>query len=228
VTDPVNRGNGRNVILEWLTPLVAQRPKRGHQTLKFPQQALGAPKFNSNSPIGTTAQQVTFDALYHEHFDFVWRNLCRMGVSPGEVDDAAHDVFLVVHKKLAEFDGGAGVRSWLFAIAQRVAWHYRRAQTRRRTEPLADEEAIDLSSVDNDGNQSKREALTLVHRVLSELSEERRAVFILAELEQLTMPDIAQTLHLPLNTAYSRLRLARRDFEQKLRLHCARASGRQR
>jgi RNA polymerase sigma-70 factor (ECF subfamily) len=159
----------------------------------------------------------TFEEVYAAHFDFVWRNLVRLGVSPCEVDDATHDVFLVVHRRLPDFEEGS-LKGWLFAIARRVAWHYRRAQARRRTVPLPDEDPIDSSSVERERLQARREAHNLVHRILDELDDDRRAVFVLVELEQLSVPDAAEMLRVPLNTTYSRLRLARRDFERKLRL----------
>jgi RNA polymerase sigma-70 factor (ECF subfamily) len=158
----------------------------------------------------------SFDVVYETHFDFVWRNLRRLGVEDGAVDDAAHDVFLVVHRQLGQFDGRS-YRSWLFAIAQRVAWHYRRSRARRRTEPLYDEELGADSSVRPDVHHDKREACVVVNQILERLPDERRAVFVLAELEQMSMPQIAEILAIPLNTAYSRLRLARRDFSRALR-----------
>jgi RNA polymerase sigma-70 factor (ECF subfamily) len=164
------------------------------------------------------SRALTFDEIYAEHFDFVWRNLVRLGVARIDVDDAAHDVFLVVHRRLPDFDGQGSVKGWLFAIARRVAWHYRRAHARRRTVPLADTDPVDGASIEREQLQTRREAHQLVHRILDELDDERRAVFVLVELEQLSVPVAAEMLRVPLNTTYSRLRLARRDFERKLRL----------
>jgi RNA polymerase sigma-70 factor, ECF subfamily len=159
---------------------------------------------------------LSFDSVYESYFDFVWKNLRRLGVDESSVDDAAHDVFLVVHRQLAQFDG-RNHKGWLFAIAQRVAWHYRRSLARRRTDPLAEQEFRAASSTSPDACNEQREARMLVNRLLDELSVERRAVFVLSELEQLSMPEIAEILVIPLNTAYSRLRLARRDFGRSLR-----------
>lgn len=165
-----------------------------------------------------TPRSQVFDSVYERHFDFVWRNLRRLGVEESSVDDAAHDVFLVVYRQLPQFDG-RNYKSWLFAIAQRVAWHYRRAYARRRTDPLAEETLRDESSSCPDQSHEKREARDLVNTLLGQLSEDRRAVFVLSELEQLGMPQIAEMLRIPLNTAYSRLRLARRDFSRNLKRH---------
>jgi RNA polymerase sigma-70 factor, ECF subfamily len=157
----------------------------------------------------------TFDMVYETHFDFVWKNLRRLGVDMGSVDDAAHDVFLVVHRQLEQFVGH-NYRSWLFAIAQRVAWHYRRALARRRTDPLVEEDLRAESTSRPDECHEKHEATVLVHQLLEQLSSDRRAVFVLSELERMSMPEIAEMLGIPLNTAYSRLRLARRDFSRML------------
>jgi RNA polymerase sigma-70 factor, ECF subfamily len=159
-----------------------------------------------------------FDSVYELYFDFVWRNLRRLGVEESSVDDAAHDVFLVVYKQLARFDG-RNHKSWLFAIAQRVAWHYRRAYARRRTDPLAEESLRDESAPCPDQAHEQREARDVVNDLLEQLSDERRVVFVLSELEQMSTPQIATMLRIPLNTAYSRLRLARRDFSHHLKRH---------
>lgn len=164
-----------------------------------------------------------FDSVYERYFDFVWRNLRRLGVEDGSVDDAAHDVFLVVYRQLARFDG-RNHKSWLFAIAQRVAWHYRRACARRRTDPLVEESLCDELSSCPDHSHERREAVDLVNDLLNQLPDDRRVVFVLSELEQMSMPEIAGMLRIPLNTAYSRLRLARRDFSRGLKRHEAKIS----
>jgi RNA polymerase sigma-70 factor (ECF subfamily) len=164
-----------------------------------------------------------FDSVYERYFDFVWRNLRRLGVEDGSVDDAAHDVFLVVYRQLARFDG-RNHKSWLFAIAQRVAWHYRRACARRRADPLAEESLRDELASCPDHSHERREAVDLVNDLLNQLPDDRRVVFVLSELEQMSIPEIAGMLRIPLNTAYSRLRLARRDFSRGLKRHEAKIS----
>lgn len=219
MTERGGGGNSRVVLLQWLAPVLGRPKAAPPEVPATGRRSRGTPPPPTNPGANPSpSEPLSFDAIYQAHFEFVWRTVYRFGVSYAELDDAAHDVFLVVHKKLADFDGRANVRSWLFAIAQRVAWHYRRTHARRRTKPLEGEDPEDPETLDHDGDQSKREAITLIHQVLDCLSEERRAVFILAELENMTMPVIAEMLRLPLNTAYSRLRLARRDFEKKLRV----------
>ena len=153
----------------------------------------------------------SFDEIYAAHFAFVWRILRTLGVADAALDDAAQDVFVVVHRRLREFEGRSAVTTWLFAIARRVACSYRR---RRTTETLADEPA---GTADTFAAFSRAEASATVLSILDTLDEDKRIVFALVELEQLSVPEVARMLDLNLNTAYSRLRLARQAFEAALR-----------
>src|SRR5882672_886762 len=164
----------------------------------------------------------TFEALYEEHFDFVWRSLRRLGIPAPSIDDAVQDVFLVVHRRLGEFEGRSSVKTWLFGIALRVASVHRRAAARRPTEPLTEEPADAAAPPAAEALSEAREAARLVHQLLDCLDEDRRAVFVLSELEQMTAPEISMALGVNLNTVYSRLRLARRDFDAALARHRAR------
>jgi len=156
----------------------------------------------------------TLDAAYREHFRSVWRVLHRLGVPASQVDDATQDVFLVVHRKLDAFDGRAPLRSWIVAIAVRVASDYRRRAQRARGHELGD--AIADAAPTPAEHSEMRESIRLLHSVLAELDETKRAVFVLSELEQLSVPEIADVLGVNLNTVYSRLRAARRQFDAAL------------
>src|SRR5690606_33819611 len=72
--------------------------------------------------------ELSFERIYEQYFPFVWRSLLRLGVSQANIDDAAQDAFLVVHRRLADFEGRASVKTWLFSVAQRVALNYRRRE----------------------------------------------------------------------------------------------------
>jgi RNA polymerase sigma-70 factor, ECF subfamily len=166
----------------------------------------------------TARDSLTLREVFDAHAAFVFRVLRRLGVPEGDLDDAAQDVFVVVHRNLSQYDHRCALRSWLFGIAYRVAASHRRKVRRRREEVRADVpvEAIQAS-------QHDRVLLAEAHRLLldalDELEPERRAVFVLYELEQMTMPEVAQAVGCPLKTAYSRLYAAR----DSVRAHVLRA-----
>jgi RNA polymerase sigma-70 factor (ECF subfamily) len=155
-----------------------------------------------------------FDEVYAAHVGFVWRVLRTLGVPGAQIEDAVQDVFVVVHRRLAEWEGRAAITTWLFAIARRVAGAHRRRAGRRdaAVEPLgeADHQA---GSGDPFAELSRAQAAATVLAILEELDDDKRTVFALVELEQLSVPEVARMLDLNLNTAYSRLRLARQAFE---------------
>lgn len=156
-----------------------------------------------------------FERLYAEHFEFVWRSLRRLGVRPEDLDDAAQDVFIVYLRRRSEFRGQSSQRTWMFGIANNVAHEYRRKQQRAaRAEPVSEgHPAHGPSPLDQ---ASSTEALRLVDAFLASLDENKRNVFILAELEQMSAPEIAIALQVKLNTVYSRLRAAREAFVEFL------------
>jgi RNA polymerase sigma-70 factor, ECF subfamily len=163
-----------------------------------------------------TREQPEFESIYSDSFSAVWRTLRRLGVTPAQLDDAAQDVFVVVHRRLPEFDGRS-LRGWLYAIAVRVASDYRRSAILRRTLPLSD--SLVDPALDPGRTNELRESVRLLHALLEELPEPKRTVFVLGELEELSVPEIAEALGENLNTVYSRLRAARTEFEAALHRH---------
>lgn len=152
-----------------------------------------------------------FAALYNEHFDFVWRSLRRLGVDPSLVEDAAQDAFVVVHRRLPDLRPDASHKAFLYGIAIRVAQDYRRRARRKGAESLEAETTIskDLGPFEE---TAKAEAARLVEHFLETLDEDKRAVFSLSDLEEMTAPEISEALAVNLNTVYSRLRVARDLF----------------
>ncbi len=167
---------------------------------------------NSDRTELTSAERERFHALYREQFDFVFRNLRRLGVPGAAVDDALQDVYLVALRRIGDFREGTHPRAWLFAIAMRVAGNYRRAQRRRGDVVTLAEERVDSAQPGPFDLTAQEQARRLLHEFLASLDDHRRAVFVLTELEQLSAPEIAQALAANLNTVYSWLRLARADF----------------
>jgi len=163
--------------------------------------------------IGLTApQRERFHALYREHFDFVFRNLRRLGVPSASVDDALQEVYLVVLRRIGDFDEGSSPRAWLFAIALRVAGNFRRTQRRRGDVVPLSEPSIEGSWPSPFDDLARAEAGRVLHEFLDTLGDAKRGVFVMAELEHMTAPEIAHALSLNVNTVYSRLQAARQEF----------------
>ena len=167
---------------------------------------------------GVVAPAPDLSAVYEAHFRYVWRCLRSLGVDDAVLDDALQDVFVVVQRRLADFDGGAELRTWLYAIALRIARKYRE---RGRREPASLEttrpsqpELVLADSGERAALSSER--LALARAVLETLSDEQREVFVLARVEQMSAPEIASVVGIPLNTVYSRLRAARLAFEAEV------------
>lgn len=155
--------------------------------------------------------------IFSEHADFVWRSLRRLGVAAADADDAVQEVFLVVFRRISEYEDRGLVRSWLFTISRQVASHYHRGNARaenRRNSLMLDATASDLEE-----SLARREAERIVTAFLEQLDEPQRLVFYLADIEGMTAPEIATALHVNLNTVYGRLRLARKRFERELAKH---------
>ena len=169
---------------------------------------------------GGPARLGAFEEVYEEHFDFVWKAVRRLGVPPGSVDDAVQDVFVVVHRRAAEFEGRSSVKTWLFGIVVHVA----RAHRRRRTlDAIEDPDAVvDPRAQSPHAHAEAAEAKRLLHEILDTLDDERREVFVLIELSEMTAPEAAEVLGLQLNTVYSRLRAARQDFDAEVERRAAR------
>ena len=162
--------------------------------------------------------------IYQEHFDFVWRSARRLGVPDSAVDDVVQEVFIVVHRQLASFEGRSSMKTWLFGILRNLVLRQRRSWARRREETL-EESALAAPGAQADEHLAEREARRVLHALLAGLDDDKRAVFVLAELEQMSAPEIALATGLKLNTVYSRLRLARAEMEKALERHRARERG---
>jgi RNA polymerase sigma-70 factor (ECF subfamily) len=182
-----------------------------------PAIATPTPQMSAVAMIEVDALPVpSFDEVYEAHFAFVWRVLRTFGVPATALEDAAQDVFVVVHRRLPEFEGRAAVTTWLFAISRRIACTHRRKLGRdSRSEPIADDDFA--APNDTFAALSRAQAAATVLAILDTMDDEKRAVFALVELEQLSVPEVAKLLDLNLNTTYSRLRIARQVFETRVR-----------
>ncbi len=157
-----------------------------------------------------------FETLYAENFDHVWRNLRRFGVEVRHLEDAAHEVFVVVHRKLADFDEGRPIRPWLSGIAFRVASDFKRKASTRRESPGVDRDPVD-ERPSADELLEAEEQRKLVHEALQALDDDKRVVVVMHDMEGCSIPEIARELGVLENTLYSRLRLGRERFIKAIR-----------
>jgi RNA polymerase sigma-70 factor (ECF subfamily) len=154
--------------------------------------------------------------MFREHGAMVERALRRSGVAEVDLADARQEVFIVVHRRLAEFEARSSVTTWLYGIAYRVALDFRRRAARRhaRSSTLSDETA---AVGDSARAIEQRDALVRALLAIDRLAPERRDVFVLHELCELPMREVAARLRCPLKTAFSRLYAARRALLGELR-----------
>jgi RNA polymerase sigma-70 factor, ECF subfamily len=162
-----------------------------------------------------------FDAVYDEHLTYIWRAARRLGVQPADTDDVVQEVFLVAHRRLSEFEGRAQLKTWLFKILVHVVRHHFRTQQRKpgHRAPDSADDLADLATTTATGPVEaleRAEAVRILDRLLARLDEDKREVFVLAEIEDLSVVEIADVLGVNLNTVYSRLRTARQMFERAL------------
>lgn len=146
--------------------------------------------------------------LFREHAAFVWRSLRRMGIAQADLEDATQEVFIVVHKRLEEYEERASMRSWLYAICLRVSSRQRRTATRRREEVVAEPPEL-VVQADQQSGVEQRESMQYFRQLLEALPEKQRTVFVLYELEHMSIAEIAEALGCPEQTAYARLHKAR-------------------
>jgi RNA polymerase sigma-70 factor (ECF subfamily) len=155
------------------------------------------------------ASRPTLRQVFDEHAAFVWRTLRHLGVPESDIEDSCQDVFVAIHRKLDGFEGRSSLKTWIYGICLRVASDRRRRAHVRRELPVADlpSRAVEPTQVDD---YERGRARALLSALLDQLDEDKRAVFVLYEIEGLPMKEIAKAVGCPLQTAYSRLHAARR------------------
>lgn len=175
---------------------------------------------NKAAPIGV-AQAVDRHArlatLAREHFKFIWRSLRRLGVAEPSVDDAAQQVFEVASRRLSDLEPGRE-RAFLFKTALLVATQARRTAARARSEACGPElESLRDPAPSPEESALLGESRLLLDRALAALGLEERTVFVLYEIEELSLSEIAELVSIPRGTAASRLRRAREAFHSEVR-----------
>lgn len=167
-----------------------------------------------------TPAALSFATIYAQNVGFVSLAVRRSGVKREALDDVVQEVFMVVHCKLATLESPAVLRSWLYGIVRRKVWEFRRKElagqsaSALRPEHLGD---VMLTQAAPDGVEERVSARQ--HLALLRLVEPvKRQVLLMAKLDELTCPEIAESLNIPVSTAYSRLRHAREELEAAMSL----------
>ncbi|MFT3921850.1 MAG: sigma-70 family RNA polymerase sigma factor [Myxococcales bacterium] len=159
-----------------------------------------------------------FPQLFRTHAPFVWRVLRRYGVREQDLEDACQEVFLVVHRRQGDFEGRSSLRTWLYGIARKVA-----SGSRRTMRPTASAEALEfesnlpVSESDPEADLDRNRTLLWLNTALGEIDEDQREVFVLYELEYLTMAEVAEAVGCNETTALYRLEAARDKLRRALK-----------
>jgi RNA polymerase sigma-70 factor, ECF subfamily len=173
---------------------------------------------------GAPERLADLEVVYREYHAFVWRTAHHFGLRGEAVNDAVQEVFMVVHRRLGSFDGRTSIKNWLYGIARRVASDHRKKDQRRHARLRL------VASLEGDAREPRQlERVTtteLVEHLLESLDDDKREVFVLAEVEGMTALEIADVLSVNLNTVYSRLRAARAHFHREAVRHRAREGRR--
>ncbi len=188
--------------------------------------ALAEPFDRESRPSGLSSVGAvpSFHELYHIYFNFVWSCTRRMGVGESELDDVVQDIFITIHGRISTLEQPDSLRSWIYGIIRRTAYAHHRA---RRTK-AASAAALNLERELQYPQQpsplelaEQSDHVKLLWSLLEKLDPSRREVLVLAELDGMTAPEIANALDIPMNTVYSRLRTARQELDAALARHDA-------
>lgn len=171
-----------------------------------------------NSDQGSASAIPPFKDIYTNYFNFVWSSAGHLGAPKDAIDDLVQDVFLVIHARLHTLQRPDALRSWIYGIVRRTISDYRRAKRTRETlgatlgaEPKpSNPSPLDITEMNSD--------LAILRGILASLDDQKREVFVMVEVLEMSVPEVAQAIEIPLNTAYSRLRNAREAFNEALAL----------
>jgi RNA polymerase sigma-70 factor (ECF subfamily) len=171
---------------------------------------------SESSPVGDSStkeeavrsQTAAFQVVFKAESPYVWNTLKRLGVPDRDLEDVTHDVFMTVYRRFDDYDATRPVRPWLFGIAFRTASRYRDL-ARHQREVSADSYEVPDETPNADDQLAAHQARQLLNRALDSVDIDQRAAFVMHDIDGFSVPEIATALSIPLNTVYSRLRLAR-------------------
>jgi len=177
---------------------------------------------STDAPGGGHPFRLSFQAIYNQYLNFVWSTARHLGAETDAIDDVVQDVFIVIHSKLSTLQRPEALRSWIYGIVRRTVSDHRRsrgsrdAARNRHSDEINSTSSAQASPLDLIERKSE---LELLENILEKLDEPTREIFVMVEVLEMTVPEVVQALEIPLNTAYSRLRLAREEFEKALARH---------
>lgn len=165
---------------------------------------------------------ISFSATYKDYFDFVWSSVRRLGVADDSIDDVVQEVFVVIHSRLHTLQQPESLRSWIYGVTRRTVSGYHRARKSKGLDVAVADDTLPSTGLSPFEQTEQNDQVQLLGKLLAQLDETKREVFVLAEIDEMSAPEIAEALEIPLNTAYSRLRAARQEFEKAVARHEAR------
>lgn len=178
-------------------------------------------RHGTGGPRGT----LNFAEIYRGYFDFVWSSTRRLGVALESLDDVVQEIFIVIHARLHTLERSDALRSWIYGIVRRTVSTYHRTRRAKEEPPvtgMAEDEIYPSRPLTPSELAEQSDQVKLLWALLGELDAPKREVFILSEIEQMTVPEIAEAIEVPVNTVYSRLRASKIAFEEALSRHNAR------
>lgn len=159
-----------------------------------------------------------FSEIYRRYFDFVWNGARGLGVGRDIIDDVVQEVFIVIHARLHTLRDPSALRSWIYGIVRRTTFAHLRVQRNRNTSVVdfTDDNTFPASFATPSDVTDQSDQAKLLWHLLEKLDDSKREVFVMAELAEMTIPEIAESLEIPLGTASTRLRAARKAFDAAL------------
>lgn len=182
---------------------------------------VGTPNREARAAEPARSSQLRVDQVYEAHVDFVWRSARSLGVRDMNIDDVVQEVFVVVQRRLHEFEGRSDIKTWLFGITRRVVRAHVRQLIRSRSQTETSAELADPNAPCAESQLATLEGARLLYALMDELEPDLREVFVLSELEEMSGPSIAEALDLELSNVYARVRRARLAFDAALRRYRA-------
>lgn len=168
------------------------------------------------APASEESRTLDLAAVYAREFDWVWQTLRRLGVAPRHLPDVTHDVFVVVHRRAQTYDPSRPLRPWLFGVAYRVARDHLNL-ARNRHESVEESVEVEDPQPGQEQHVARSQARDLIHAALQRVELEKRVVFILHDIDEQPMSEIASALEVPAKTLYARLKVAREQFTAAVR-----------